>query len=281
MRKPFRIFFKRFFNLLLTGMKILLSITHLNMKKILLSVTACFFIIMAFAQDSPTPETKKKKKDWSKVSLAGRANDHFMIQYGIAGWASTPDSISPKGFSRSFNFYLMLDFPFKTDPRFSVAIGPGIGTDHIFFDKTNITHIDHSNPLRFQNVKDTNHYKKYKLVSAFLELPIELRFSSNPQVNNKSWKIAIGAKVGTLVDIHSKGKNWVDKYGTTVAGFNDKFVQKQKDKYFFNSNRLVGTGRIGRGNLTLFGTYQLGSLIKDGLGPTAKPYSIGLTLSGL
>ena len=59
------------------------------------------------------------------------------LQYGITNWSGKPDSIKTKGFSRSFNFYVMIDMPFKTDPRFSVAFGPGIGTDNIFFDATN------------------------------------------------------------------------------------------------------------------------------------------------
>jgi hypothetical protein len=88
-------------------------------------------------------------------------------------------------------------------------------------------------------------------------------------------------KVGLLVDVHTKGKNWVNKDGKTVAGFDEKFIQKLKDKYFFNGNRLVGTARIGYGLFTLFGTYQLSSHIKEGLGPNVKPISIGLTLSGL
>jgi outer membrane protein with beta-barrel domain len=260
-------------------MKIHLSITHLIMKKIILITTAAFFTLLSFAQDTPTePE---KKKDRSKISLAGRSNDHFLIQLGYAGWAGIPDSINTKGLSRSFNFYLMMDFPFKTDPRFSVALGPGVGTDHIFFDKTNITIADQSQPLRFQNLEDTNHFDKYKLVSAFLELPVELRFSSNPEKTGKSFKLAIGAKVGTLVDIHVKGKRWVNKAGTLIPGFGEKFVQKQKDKHFFNGNRLVGTARIGYGYFSLFGTYELGPFIKEGLGPTVHPFSIGITLSGL
>ena len=40
-----------------------------------------------------------------------------------------PDSIGTKGFSRTFNMYLMLDFPFRTNPHFSVALGPGFATD--------------------------------------------------------------------------------------------------------------------------------------------------------
>lgn len=248
------------------------------MKKLLFIATALLFTFFSFAQDTTTT---KKKKDWSKVKLTGRANDHFMIQYGIAGWAKRPDSINTSGFSRSFNFYIMIDMPFKTDPRFSVAFGPGIGTDHLFFEKRNITIANHQTALRFQNVSDTNHFQKTKFVSAFLELPIELRFCKNPENSGKSFKVALGAKIGTLVDVHTKSKNWVDKNGKTIAGFSDKFVQKQKDKYFFNGNKLVGTMRVGYGNLSLYGTYQLGAFIKEGLGPAVKPYSIGITLSGL
>lgn len=251
------------------------------MKKIFLLTTGFCLTISLLAQENPVPESKKKKKDWSKVNLGGRANDHFMIQLGVTNWSGKPDSINNKGLSRSFNFYLMIDMPFKTDPRFSVAFGPGVGTDHIFFEKTSVTITDKDNPLRFQNLKDTNHFQKYKLVSAYLELPVELRFCLNPENSNKSFKVALGAKVGTLVDIHTKGKSWVDKNDNAVIGFSEKFVQKQKDKNFFNGNRLSGTLRIGYGNLTLYGSYQLGSLIKEGFGPQVKPYSIGITLSGL
>jgi len=250
------------------------------MKKLFLLTTGFCFAIFLSAQEKPST-SKTKKKDWSKVKLTNRANDHFMLQYGITNWASKPDSINTKGFSRSFNFYIMLDMPFKTDPRFSVAFGPGIGTDNIFFETTNITTTNHLKPLAFQNVKDTNHFDKYKLVHAFLELPVELRFVSNPENSNKSFKIAIGAKAGVQVSSHTKGKRWVDKNGSLITGFDDKYVRKDKDKFFFNGNRLVGMMRIGYGNLTVFGTYQIGSLIKEGLGPQVKPYTIGLTLSGL
>ena len=250
------------------------------MKKLFLLLIGFCFAIFLSAQENPSIQ-KTKKKDWSKVKLTNRANDHFMLQYGITHWSGKPDSLNTKGFSRSFNFYIMIDMPFKTDPRFSVAFGPGIGTDNIFFDKTYITTINHLKPLEFKNVADTNHFDKYKLVHAFLELPLELRFASNPENSNKSFKIAIGAKVGVQVSSHTKGKRWVDKNDKLISGFDDKYVQKNKDKYFFNGNRLVGMMRVGYGNLSLFGTYQIGSLIKEGLGPQVKPYTIGLALSGL
>jgi len=244
------------------------------MKKLITGLSCLLLILTVSAQDSTVT---KKKKDWSKQSLAGRTGDHFMIQLGTAGWSGAPDSINISGFSKSVNVYFLIDFPFKTDPRFSVALGPGIGTDNISFSDTYIGLKDQTSTLQFRNVADTNHFKKYKLVSAFLEAPVELRFSSNPFNNKKSFKAALGLKVGTLVDIHTKGKKLQNSNGNDIGTYTEKI----KDKRFFNSNRFVGTVRVGRGNFTLFGTYQFGSLIKEGFGPVVRPYSFGITLSGL
>lgn len=264
---------------MLTATKILLSITQLNMKKFLFVSVAFSFSLFLHSQDNPS--SKSKKKDWSKVKLTNRANDHFMLQYGMLTWANKPDSINTRGWSNSFNAYIMIDMPFKTDPRFSVAFGPGIGVDNMFFEETNLTTTAHLKPLEFQNVSDTNHFDKYKLVNAFAELPLELRFVLNPENTNKSFKVAIGAKVGVQLSSHTKGKRWVNADDNIIPGFDDKYIQKNKDKFFFNGNRIVGTFRIGYGFLTAFGTYQFNSLMKDGLGPQVKPYTIGLTLSGL
>src|SRR5262245_6619025 len=146
------------------------------MKKILFVVLSFTLSIVLSSQETPSSTTSKKKKDWSKVKLTGRANDHFMLQYGYTNWVNKPDSINEKVFSRSFNAYIMLDLPFKTDPRISVALGAGIGTDHIFFEKTHITIENHLNDIQFLNVADTNHYEKYKLVTAYFDFPLEFRW---------------------------------------------------------------------------------------------------------
>jgi hypothetical protein len=251
------------------------------MKKFLSVVLAISISLFLFSQDKTSTSSKKKKKDWSQVKLTNRANDHFMIQYGWLNWASIPDSINKRGWSNTFNAYFMIDMPFKTDPRFSIAFGPGIGVDNMFFEKTTVTITNHLKPLEFKNLADTNHFNKYKLVNAFAELPLELRFVLNPENTNKSFKVAIGAKVGIQMSAHTKGKEWKDKKGHIVTGFDDKFVQKNKDKYFFNGNRFQGTFRVGYGFISAFGTYQFNSLIKEGLGPQVKPWSVGITISGL
>lgn len=209
--------------------------------------------------------------------MQSRAKDHFMIQLGAATWQNRPDSIKTAGLSRTFNMYLMFDLPFKTSPHFSVALGPGIATDNVFLDKMTAGIKDNTKTVVFKNAADTAHFKKYKVATAFLELPIEMRFSSNPDADSKSFKVAIGAKIGTMLAAWVKGKTLEDKGGNTI---ND-YTVKEKSKRFFNTNRISLTGRIGYGHFSAFTSYSLTSLFKEGLGPKMNAMSVGLTISGL
>jgi hypothetical protein len=250
-------------------------------KFILLAFSVLSFQIIQAQTDTTNPAvtvtTPPAKKDWSKVNLSNRSGDHLLVQIGHDGWAGKPDSIRVKGLSRSVNVYFMIDFPFKTDPRWSVAIGAGVSSSNIYFDKTTVEIAGSSARLNFRNVADTNQFKKFKLSTNYVEAPLELRFAANPERSSGSFKVAIGAKIGTMVNAHTKGKNFQNKAGNSI----NSYTVKETSKRYFNSTRLSGTTRIGYGNFSLFGSYQITNLLKDGVGPVIHPYTIGLTLSGL
>jgi len=241
------------------------------MKKIALFVLCCILINALFAQDS----TAKKHKQ--PINLTGRANDHLLLQFAYTDWAGAPDSIRTKGFSRSFNVYFMFDFPFKTNPKISVALGPGFASDHILFDETYVAIKDVSTTLQFINQSDTTHFKKTKLNTTYFEVPMELRYVAKPLNSDNSFKFAIGIKGGMLISAHTRNVDLENKNDNSV---ND-YIMKEKSKKFFNTTRLIGTARIGFGHFTVYGSYQLLSLFKDGVAADIKPWSIGLTLSGL
>lgn len=256
---------------MLTGRKIHLPTTYNFMKKFLSLVACAFFTAALFAQDSTVTLRKKP------VDLSNRSNDHFLVQLGYAGWTSAPDSAKPSGLSKSFNVYFMFDFPFKTNPKLSIALGPGIATDHILFKEKYVGIAARTSTIPFTDQSDTNHFKKTKLATAYLEAPIEFRYTSDPMNPGKSFKFAIGVKVGTMISAHTRNSKLQDKNDNML---ND-YVMKESSKAFFNKNRLSATARVGVGHFTLFGSYQLTTLFKDGNGPAVKPFSIGLTLSGL
>jgi hypothetical protein len=239
------------------------------MKKIILSVVLVAGFLISNAQETPAP---KKKKSWAGLDVSPK--DHLLLQYGVHSWKQKPDSINTGGFSRSFNLYFMYDMPFKTNPQFSVGVGLGVGSDNVFFKKTNV---DLKSRDRLYFNKDTvTSYKKYKLTTAFLQAPVELRFTKDPTNPGKSFKAALGVTVGTMINAHTKAK--VNRDANNQGGY----INKINDRTHFNNLRFAATGRIGFGLVSLFASYQLNQFFKEGAGPAdIRPMTIGITLSGL
>ena len=242
------------------------------MRKLLVLLIAFTATVPAFSQDLP----KKEKK---KFDLTNRAADHFMVQLGVNSLQGAPDSIDShiKGFQRSANVYLMFDKPFKGNPKLSVGIGIGVGTNNFYFKKMLVDITATTPVLPFIDVDSAQNFKKYKMSTAFLEVPLELRFTSNPETPNKTFKAALGVKIGTLLNAKTKGKTLRD---ATDKEIND-YTVKESSKSYFNTTRLAGTARVGYGNFSLFGAYSFTGMFKDGVAADMKSLQIGLTISGL
>lgn len=248
--------------------------------KFLFTISALLIAGSLFAQmdTTTTPAlvvSEAPKKPKKKYNLTNRANDHFLLQLGYTNWLDKPDSIRTKGFSRSVNTYFMLDFPFKTTPQLSAAIGVGIGSDHIFLDKQIADVNGRTTTMRFNGVDTTTtSIKKSKVLTAYAEIPVELRFVSNPEKSDNSFKFALGVKVGTMIKGGTRSR-------LTEPNSSPNYLLKEASKGYFNTTRIVGTARIGFGNFTIFGNYQFTSLLKAGTGPQLKPVTIGLSFGGL
>jgi hypothetical protein len=240
------------------------------MKKIVLVCIAFASVTAVFAQD---------KKNSKKPTLTNRASDHFMVQLSVDQWAGVADSVKShkKGLSRGANVYFMKEKVFKNNPQYSVGFGVGVGTSNMYFKKYAIDLKTTTTKLPFTSLDSADHFKKYKLTTAYLEIPVELRFVNDPANNSKSFKAALGIKVGTLLNAHTKGKTLQNKTGSTI----NSYTEKENNKRFFNSSRIAVTGRIGYGNFSLFASYQVTGMLKDGIGPDIKPLQIGLCISGL
>lgn len=219
---------------------------------------------------------KSEKKDWSKVNLSQRPADHFMFQYGFDGWTGRPDSVKTTGFGRHFNFYVMFDKPLQSNPHYSVAYGAGIGTSNIFFNHEYVKVWGTGSTLPFDS---TTRFKKSKITTIYLQVPVEFRYYSNPELPGKSWKAAVGVKAGLLMKSYFKGKDLQDANGNSIYG--PSYIRKEYDKKFFNGTLLTATARFGYGIFSLHGDFQITPVLKSGAGPNMHTYSIGLTVSGL
>ena len=217
------------------------------------------------AQDSdPTPAKKVYKP----------SRDFLMMQLTYENWSGTPDSVKVTGIGRGFNAYLCYDFPINKS-NFSVAAGLGIGTQNIYFDNQLLVMNTGSAAVSFRNVDSAggaNNYKKSKLATAYLELPLELRFFGDKTNRNRGFKAAIGMRVGMLLDAHTKNKN-------TVTGIT--ITEKTSTKNYFQTWKFAPTARVGWGNFSLYGSINVTELFKSGEGPSVYPYSIGICVTGL
>jgi hypothetical protein len=246
------------------------------MKKVFILLLSVSFINAIIAQETTNTAPPKKV-------VAAHPSDHLLIQFGSDSWINKPDEAKTNG-GRHFNFYLMLDKPFKTNPKFSVAYGLGIGSSNIYFDKTvdikgSVAGVG-TDKISFEDVTKKEHYNKFKLTEIFLELPVELRYTFNPENSGKSWKIAMGAKVGLLIKAYTKGKDLLNESGASIYG--PSYIQKEFSNKLFNSTRLTFTSRIGYGNFSLTGAYTVTPVAKAGAATKDfNTLSIGLTLSGL
>ena len=241
------------------------------MKKILLLLSIITGLSAQAQNDPPKPK--------SKIDLVNRSKDHFMIQFGSDTWTSRPDSVRTGGFSRHFNFYFMFDKPFKNNQKMSIGYGLGLGSSNMFFKNVNVDIRSTSSSLPFTIADSINHYNKFKLTSIYAEIPVELRYFSNPANPNKSWKFAIGAKIGTLLKAYTKGKNYVNKNGQSIYG--TSIIEKEYSRKFINPTNVSITGRVVYGAFSLHGAYQVTGVLRDGSGANMNRISIGLTISGL
>jgi len=248
-----------------------------SMKRLLIVMAVSMFAVHTMAQkttvDSTASGASVKPKKKSSFILGDHANDHFLFQLGYSDFLNKKDSVSTKAFGRSLNMYFMMAFNSENDPRFSVAVGLGFGSDNYYLNKERI---DLTNPTRGVFYADTaDNYRRSKLTMAYIELPAEIRYASNPTNLNHSWKFALGIKAGLLTSAQTKVKMIRDINGLT------DYTTKVRDKRLFTPGRVVGTFRVGYGVFSLFGQTDITNFFKSGAGPEIRPWTLGITLSGL
>ena len=207
----------------------------------------------------------------TKTQVQKPSRDFVMLQLTYNGLMDKPDSINTTGIGRGANGYLCYDFPLGKS-NFSFALGIGISASNYYFKDQRVVATDSgATMVRFD---DTTGIKRSKLAVTYLQAPFELRFFGNKLNRNMGFKAAIGLQVGTLLGANSKATY-------TIAGSHIKGLDKEKTKRFLNTWNFAATARVGWGNFSLFGSYNLTTLYKELQGPPMVPYALGICLTGL
>lgn len=173
--------------------------------------------------------------------------------------------ISP--FSNGFNLQMM--YPILGDKNnVSLALGFGLACQNYYLNSFINTNAD---SLWFTDIPDSLNHSKYKINTNYLTLPIEIRFRSNPNHKNKSFKIYAGFRAGILINNHTKYK-----------GLDPVTNEKTKiKKYYIDHIEHFDYGvtlRIGYGKLMFNGYYSLNTLFDTSKYSSMTAYELGVTL---
>lgn len=251
------------------------------MKKLLFLALSILISSISFAQDDEI-DTYDEDEDLFEISTpGGGGKDRLILEFNWNYWLNTPDSFNIQGKSRGFNFYFFYDIALGTD-NFSLAPGFGLGNSNIFHESFLQVNTDENDDL-FGTTEvipfaDTLDYKKNKISLTYFEIPVELRFRTNPNNRGKRFKIAAGFKAGLGLNYHTKYIG-TDTRATALPGDTEFVKYKEHRVKNIESFRYGVTGRIGYGNINLHAFYGLSNVFEDGQGPTANALSVGISFN--
>lgn len=215
----------------------------------------------AYAQG--TPEVKQKK---GRPNIPGT----FQVDFGF----NLPTEKA--GFNTNFfgsstvNVYYFYDKRIGQS-KFSIHPGIGLGLERYKFNNNKTLGYNDARDTIFMVDSMLPNLRKSKLITNYVDIPLEIRFSTRPDDPNRSFKVSLGFKFGILYDSFTKQKYSQDGEG-----------KKIKDKQNFNLYpiRYGPYLRIGGGNISVFASYTLSPLFRPGLGelPSDGP-SVGRNIN--
>ena len=114
--------------------------------------------------------------------------------------------------------------------------------------------------------KDTRHYRKNKLATDYLTVPVMLNFNFTPKNDNsKSFGFSAGVSAGYLYSSRQK----------TITSEDGK--EKIHDDFWLNPFKISYIAELQLGPVKLYGSLATKSMFKKGLDQT--PYTLGIRMS--
>jgi len=246
-------------------------------KKILVFTLSFITVSLSLlAQDATTTTPTVAKSSHARPNIPGT----FVLELGLNRIINPTDKFDI-GFwgSRAMNIYYQYDMRILKS-KFSFHPGIGFGLERYKFKNSYAVAYDNSNVLSMQSAKDLDfsNLKKSQLITNYLDIPLELRFSTNPEDPARSFKVSIGVRGGYLFNAHTKLKHKED--GVMIK-------EKENRDFSLNKFRYGVFAKIGGGNFSFFGYYNLSTLFKTGQSPIflnadtkdMNNFTIGISLS--
>ncbi len=258
------------------------------MTKLLTLLVAVLFSINSFSQDttSVSQENIKPKKDKKQLN---KWQDYLVvgINYNRFIGNGANESLGQKDISLGYDLGLYKTFAISNTFAFATGLnlnGFNINSDIIpLYNKT-------SENTVFWTIPEATSVKKNKMSLTYIDVPLEIRIrtkfkktessleeENTTTTDNNYFKIALGCKIGYLLNSHTK--YYGDYLGTDENLIAEKIKTKTYDIKYLEEIRYGVYGRIGYGRISAYYYYSLVDIFKADKGPQVQPFTAGLNLS--
>jgi hypothetical protein len=187
-------------------------------------------------------------------------------------WLNMPAGVKDRAINQGANVFATYNVPFGKS-YFSFAIGLGISAHNLYgnyiVDTSTTTSVS-----AFKKIPDSLDYKKSKINTDYLEIPLEFRFKSRNKIT-----VALGFKLGYLIGSFWKyvGDGNFHSYYYTLDN-NEKTRIKLLGVKNLETIAYGPTFRFGYRWINVNVYYQLSKTFKSGQGPQVSPVSVGFVL---
>lgn len=160
------------------------------------------------------------------------------------------------------------------DRHFNLKYGLGLELNNYRY-RSSVTYkeggpIPYTSPTAYSSgafvFRDSISFKKNKLFTEYITVPLMLSINSNPYKSDRSFVLSFGGSVGYLVKTRNK----------QVSSERGKW--KNRGDYDLEKFKLAYQAEIGYGQIHLYGSYSPNSMYQRGL--DMRPYTIGLRFGG-
>lgn len=223
-------------------------------------------VLLSAISFTAVSQTTEVKKSSARPDIPGI----FTLEIGLNRALNPPENFRTGLWgTRTLNVYYQYEMRILKS-KFSFVPGIGLSLERFKFREGQILgfpRVDniYTNPVATRDSlqiftlgqHQTPGFKKSQLITNYIDVPLELRYTLNPDDPARSFKVSVGARIGYLYDAYTK-----------IKYRQDGEIRQLKDKQNFNLTRFrYGVfGKIGFGSFSLFGYYNLTPLFKENEG---------------
>ena len=200
------------------------------------------------AQQADTPVAASKAID----SLYREDQFYLGLTYNLL--QDRPPGVTQNNFSYGLLLGFIRDMPLNRARTVAVGIGFGYALNSYY---SNLRAIQSGDDIQYIIPGPGVSYKRNKLETHMLELPIELRWRNSNPTDVSFWRVYTGMKLGYIVGSRSK---------YVTSGFKDSFYNTDTQNFQYGLTLSVGYDAL---NFHLY--YGLNGLFEDGISPDGIP----------